>query len=197
MEQTILFVNDSVAARDRETTRLKPYSLYHSDTHRRLPLTLIAAVGENMEIGKKGRLVWHIPEDLRHFKDLTMGGAIIMGRNTWESLPKRPLPGRQNIVVTGQSGYEAPGADRASSLEEAIEMAKGSRAFIIGGESVYRSALPLATRLELTRIMATDSEADTWFPSLEESQWEIENESEVKESPEGIRYKFVTYRRAT
>ena len=180
MEQTILFVNDSVAARDRETTRLKPYSLYHSDTHRRLPLTLIAAVGENMEIGKKGRLVWHIPEDLRHFKDLTMGGAIIMGRNTWESLPKRPLPGRQNIVVTRQSDYKAPGADRASSLEEAIEMAKGSRAFIIGGESVYRSALPLATRLELTRIMATDSEADTWFPSLEESQWEIENESEIK-----------------
>lgn len=195
MEQTILFVNDSASARSGETMQLKPYSLYHSDTFRSVPLAMIAAVGENLELGKKGDLVWHIPADLKHFKELTMGGAVIMGRKTWESLRIKPLPGRQNIVVTRNPNFSAEGALTASSLEEAIEAAKGSEAFIIGGESIYRSAMSLADRLEITHILSADKEADTYFPEISDAEWELTQESDIMETKEGQKYKFSTYRR--
>lgn len=195
MEQTILFVNDTVSARSGETTRLKPFSLYHSDTHRSLPLTIIAAIGNNNEIGKNGNLIWHIPDDLKHFKTLTMGADIIMGRKTWESLPRRPLPGRRNIVISSNPSFNPDGGVKASSIEEAIELTKGNEAFIIGGESVYRAALPLADKLEITHIMESDGNADTWFPEISQKEWELTAESEQKITPEGIKYKYSTYRR--
>lgn len=139
-------------------------------------MTIIAGVGRNGEIGRDGDLCWHIPEDLRRFKRLTMGGAVIMGRKTWESLPKKPLPGRLNIVLT-RSLPPQEGMVTASSLAEAVEAAGSLPVFIIGGESVYQQAMPLATRLELTLIDAADPLADSFFPTVDPSQWQVMAES--------------------
>lgn len=193
MEQTILFINDTVSPEGTETHRLRPFSLFNSSTHRSLPLTLIASVGENLELGKGGDLCWHIREDLRHFKELTMGGAVIMGRSTWESLPKKPLPGRKNIVITTNPDYESPGAVTVGSLELALEEARGQEAFIIGGESVYRQAMPLATNLEITRIYASESEADKFFPAIDPAEWALEEESELMSAPGAPSYRFQRY----
>ena len=154
-------------------------------------MTIVASIGENNELGRGGDLCWHIREDLLHFKELTMGGAVIMGRKTWESLPRRPLPGRLNIVISSS----ADGAVR--SLPEALAMAAeaGMEAYVIGGASVYAQAMPLADTLELTRIYASDPEADTFFPTVSPEEWEIERESEIHTSPEGVKYRYITYRR--
>lgn len=195
MEQTILFVNDAVSSRSGETHQLKPFSAYNSQTHRHLPLTLIAAVGKNMELGKKGDLIWHLPEDLRHFKEATMGATVIMGRKTWESLPFKPLPGRLNIILTSNPDYEAKGAMTVTSVEEALEKAKGTPSFIIGGESIYKTFIPLADKLMLTHIDAVDPEADTWFPVVDEQEWEPTEQSEEFISTNNLKYRFITYSR--
>lgn len=180
-------------------------------------LTIVASAGERNELGRGGDLCWHIPEDLRHFKELTTGGAVIMGRSTWESLPKRPLPGRTNIVVTRNKDYEAPGAVTTGSLEEAVGLAGDSNTFIIGGESVYRQALLLAERLELTRIFATDPEADKYFPAINTTEagntasgdtdeedtadedkttaWRLTDTSETLTSKNGLRFRYETWER--
>ena len=159
-------------------------------------LTLIAALARNGVIGKDNRLPWHLPADLKHFKELTSGHAVIMGRKTWESLPEkfRPLPGRQNIVVTRNSAYQAEGASLANSLTAAIAAAQGRQAFVIGGAELYAAALPLAERLELTEI---DQEyaGDAYFPARDAAQWrEVTREAHTDEA--GLRYAFVGYQRA-
>ena len=117
---------------------------------------LVAAVAANGVIGAGGKLPWRLPEDLRHFKALTLGHPVIMGRRTWESLALRPLPGRENIVVTRSPGYEAPGAHVAASLEAALALCAGEAvAFVIGGGELYQAALPLADGLVLTEIGRT------------------------------------------
>lgn len=157
-------------------------------------ITLLASVGDGGEIGRGGRLVWHIPADLKHFRELTLGNAVIMGRKTWESLPRRPLPGRLNIVVTRNEAYEAPGAVTASSLDEALSLAKDyPRACIIGGESLYREAFPIARCLEITRIYASDPLADTFFPDIERADWRLTEESELFVTPPYPPYRFLTY----
>ncbi|MDE5653626.1 MAG: dihydrofolate reductase [Muribaculaceae bacterium] len=165
-------------------------------------ITIIAAVAADGAIGRRGDLLWHIPEDLRHFKSLTLGAPVIMGRLTWESLPKRPLPKRLNIVVTHDPAYDAPGAEVASSLAEAIEIAKASRAsegnpdgdiFIIGGGRIYAAALPLADRLELTEIDAVAPDADTFFPPFKAEEWQREVYNAAAHN--GLRYRFVKYQR--
>lgn len=158
-------------------------------------IAMVASVGEHNELGRDGDLCWHIPEDLRHFKELTMGGAVIMGRKTWESLPKRPLPGRVNIVVTRSEDFNEAGALKANSLEKAVDLAGDSRIFIIGGESVYRQALPSATRLELTRILADDPEADKFFPEFSRDEWALTDASEVFTSKNGLKFRYESYRR--
>lgn len=131
--------------------------------------TIIAAIGRNRELGLRGKLLWHIHEDMRRFKALTMGHPVIMGRKTWESLPEkfRPLPGRTNIVVTRQAGYEAAGATVVDSLPTARAAAAravgADEIFVIGGGELYREAMPLADRLYLTLVDNT-AEADTFFP---------------------------------
>ena len=113
-------------------------------------LTLIAAIARNGVIGIDNRLPWRLPADLKHFKALTLGNTVIMGRKTWESLPAsfRPLPGRQNIVVTRDGSYQAASATIATSLPAAIAAAESSEAFVIGGADLYAAALPLADRLQ-------------------------------------------------
>jgi dihydrofolate reductase len=158
-----------------------------------MKLGLIFARARGGVIGKDGRLPWHLPEDLAHFKQITMGCAVIMGRKTWDSLPERvrPLPGRMNIVITRQPCWIAPGASRAASLGAAIELCDGQpRAWVIGGAEIYTQALPLADRAEVTEIEA-DIEGDVFFPGFG-SQWK-ELKRERHHSVTGLEYSFVTY----
>jgi dihydrofolate reductase len=162
------------------------------------PFTIIAAVAKNGVIGKGNALPWHLPEDLRHFKALTMGHVVIMGRKTWESLPERfrPLPGRLNIVVTRDPTFRAEGATVVHSLQEAAKVGSGGTAkdvFVIGGAELYAHALPLAQRLELTEIEA-EVAGDTFFPAYDRTQWR-EEKREAGVSADGLRYAFVTYAR--
>ena len=159
-----------------------------------MDINIIVAVGKNGAIGKKGDLIWHIGEDLRHFKAVTTGYPVIMGRKTWESLPKRPLPGRLNIVITGNADYKAEGAVVVDSVEKAVEAAGTGKAFVIGGAKVYEAFMPLADHLYLTVIDAEDPDADT-FIDIDSRQWQLIEESEEKKTPEGIPYKFMTFRR--
>ena len=133
-------------------------------------IALIAAVARNGVIGDRNRLPWHLPPDLRRFRELTMGHSIIMGRKTWESIGK-PLPGRQNIVVSRQRDFRASGAQVAASLEDAIRLADLLEpVFVIGGESLYREALPLAQLLYITEL-DRDYEGDARFPAFAREPW--------------------------
>ncbi len=155
---------------------------------------LIAAVAANGVIGAKGRLPWSLPEDLKHFKKLTLGHPVIMGRKTWESLGAA-LPGRENIVVTRSPGFQAPGAAVASSLEAALALCAGEPvAFVIGGEGLFRESLALASGLVLTEIHR-DYEGDTWFPRYDRSRWR-ETQREAHETADGLRFDFVLYQPA-
>ena len=155
---------------------------------------LVAAVATNGVIGAGGKLPWHLPEDLKHFKNLTLGHPIIMGRRTWESLGK-PLPGRENIVVSRKAGFEAPGASVASTIEAAIALCSGeSLAFVIGGAEIYAAALPLADGLILTEIQQ-DFEGDTRFPDWDRKAWRA-SQKETHTSTDGVRFDFVLYEKA-
>jgi dihydrofolate reductase len=155
---------------------------------------LVAAVAANGIIGKDGQLPWHLPEDLKHFKRVTMGHPVIMGRKTWESL-KGPLPGRENIVVTRRAGYEAPGAAVASSLEAALALCAGeSVACVIGGEQIFRESLPIASGLIMTEIKQ-DFAGDARFPDYDRSQWR-EKQREARAAANGMRFDFVLYEKA-
>jgi dihydrofolate reductase len=132
-------------------------------------ITIIAAMARNRAIGIDGKMPWHLPGELEHFKQATMGKPIIMGRKTWQSIG-RVLPGRQNIVVTRNRSYQADGCVVASSLEEAIERAAGEEVMIIGGGELYRRALEFSDCLILTRVDCVP-EADTWFPEWCSQDW--------------------------
>ena len=158
-------------------------------------LALIAAVARNGVIGRDGTLPWRLPEDLRRFRALTTGHAVIMGRRTWQSLP-RALRGRQNIVVTRQQDFHADGATVVHSLEEALAAASCPEpVFCIGGAAIYRAALPIADKAYITEI-ARDFPGDTTFPPLDPSQWrEAARETRASEEPDSFAYDFVTYER--
>ena len=152
---------------------------------------LVAAVAANGVIGRDGRLPWHLPEDLKHFKRLTLGHPVIMGRKTWESL-SAPLPGRDNIVVTRTAGYGAAGAAVASSLEAALALCAGeSVVFIIGGEQLFADSLPLAAGLVLTEIHR-DYQGDVFFPRYDRSRWR-ESQRERHTAADGTKFDFVLY----
>src|SRR5262245_17558560 len=154
---------------------------------------LVAAVAANGIIGANGKLPWHIPEELKHFKRLTLGHPIIMGRRTWESL-KGPLPQRENIVVTRTPGYQAPGAAVAISLEGALALRPGQPvAFVIGGTQLFAEALPHAAGMVLTEIKR-DYEGDTRFPDWDRSQWR-ESQREGHAAADGTPFDFVLYER--
>src|SRR5690242_15325933 len=147
-------------------------------------LYLVAAVAANGVIGKDGRLPWQLPEDLRHYKRLTLGHPVIMGRRTWESLGK-PLSGRDNIVVTGRAGCEAPRAAVAGSLEGALPLCAGAPvAFVLGGSRLFAESLPLASGLVLTEIQR-DFPGDTWFPEYDRSKWR-ETQREAHTAVDGM-----------
>jgi dihydrofolate reductase len=155
---------------------------------------LVAAVAANGVIGAGGRLPWHLPADLKHFKALTLGHPVIMGRKTWESIG-RPLPGRENIVVTRRAGYDAPGASVASSLGAALALCTGEPVvFVIGGSQLYAEALPVAAGLVLTEIQR-EYAGDARFPAFDRSAWR-ETQRQPQTSAEGLRFDFVLYEKA-
>ena len=152
---------------------------------------LVVAVASNGIIGRDGQLPWHLPEDLKHFKRLTLGHPVIMGRRTWESL-KAPLPGRDNIVVTSQAGFDAPGAAVASSLEGALALCAGEPvAFVIGGSRLFADSLPMAAGIVMTEIHR-EYEGDTWFPQWDRSRWR-ESQRERHVAQDGTKFDFVLY----
>lgn len=161
-------------------------------------LVLIAAVAQNGIIGAtvdgKGTLPWRLPEDLKRFKALTLGHPIIMGRKTWESLG-RPLPGRQNIVITRNSHYAAAGASVVTSITDAVKACGAlETAFLIGGAELYAQAMPLVARMELTEVHV-DAEGDASFPLFDRTLWR-ETAREAHCSDSGLHYDFVSYIRA-
>ncbi len=155
-----------------------------------MTLSLIAAIGRNNELGKGNNLIWHFKEDMKFFKETTMGKSVIMGRKTFESLPKA-LPGRQNIVITSDNNYKADGAQCVSSVEEALKIAQGDEAFIIGGGRVYTETLPLCDKLFLTEIDAGCNSADTFFPSFDKSLYNREKLSDFE--VDGIHFSHILY----
>jgi dihydrofolate reductase len=160
-------------------------------------LVLIAAVDRQRAIGRGGALLWHEAEDQRHFRRVTMGCPVIMGRKTWDSLPARfrPLPGRRNLVVTRDAAWRAEGALPVPSLDAALALAAGAaRVFVIGGGELYTLALPRADELILTEVDARFEDADTFFPAIDRAAF-TESAREPHVAADGTPYAFVTYRR--
>ncbi len=156
----------------------------------------IVAIDENGAIGRQGDLLCHLPADMRHFKDITMGHSIVMGRKTFESFPRRPLPGRQNIVITRNPGFQYPGVTVVHSLDEALQAAQTDTAFIIGGAQVYEMALPQVDVLHLTLIHARWASADVFFPALDMSQWrEVAREHHASDHRNAYEFDFITLQR--
>ena len=138
-------------------------------------ISAIAAIDKNRAIGRKNELMWHLPADLRMFKQTTAGHTVIMGRKTMDSLGK-PLPKRTNMVITRQEGYRQEGAFVFNTIEEAIESARQnneSEAFILGGGEIYRQTLPLFDKMYLSQIDHAFEGADTWFPEFNRNEWEL------------------------
>ena len=165
-----------------------------------MKIAMIAAVAENNAIGINNKLPWYLPGDLRYFKAATMGKPIVMGRKTFESL-RKPLPGRTNIVMTRDASWSHEGVKVVGNLEEAVEVAENvalidgaSELMIIGGEQIYRQALPKADRLYLTRV-GQSFEGDAFFPTLEDDQWQ-EIAREDHESDDGLKYSYLVLDRA-
>lgn len=165
-----------------------------------MTLTVIAAVGAGGEIGAGGDLAFHIRADLRRFKELTMGHPVIMGRRTFESLPKGALPGRRNIVVTRSADFSAPEVEVAHCLDDALAMAADAdEAFIIGGAEIYRQVMEgdRADCLQITRINASRDDADTYFPNIDPARWTIADPgTPAVDEATGHTYCFMTYTRS-
>ena len=153
-------------------------------------ISIIAAVGKNNELGRNNDLIWHFKEDMQFFKNTTTGATVVMGRKTFESLPKA-LPNRRNIVISGNKDYFAEGAEVVNSVEKALELAKDDKVFIIGGASIYKAFLPFASDIYLTEIEDECAEADTYFPDFQKSDYtrEVLASSNEKETA----FSFVKY----
>jgi len=159
-------------------------------------ISIIVAVSDDWGIGKNNELLWNISEDLKRFKRLTMGNTIIMGKKTWESLPKRPLPGRKNVVLTDDPKECVDCSVTAYSIEDALSKCdKNEEIFIIGGGSVYRQFMPLADRLYITHVHKK-APADIYFPEIDMNIWKV---VEKEEFPAGetvaIPYTYIIYER--
>lgn len=164
---------------------------------KRIPMiSIIAAVSDDWGIGKNNELLWHIPEDLKRFKKLTIGKSVIMGRKTWESLPRKPLPGRVNIVLTDIPNELINCAITAYSIEDAIRKSdKNEEVFVIGGGTIYHQFMPLAGRLYITHVHK-NAPADIFFPEIDQKKWKaVEKKECISEDEERIPYSYVIYER--
>ena len=160
-----------------------------------MTVSLIVAYSTNRTIGRDNTLPWRLPGDLAHFKRTTMGCPVIMGRKTWESLG-RPLPGRRNIVITRQTGYQATGAEIATSLAQALKMTRDlTEVFVIGGAQIYAESLSVASRIVATEVHA-QIPGDAFFPELDSNTWQETSRSQ-QPAENGLSYDLVEYRRKT
>ena len=161
-------------------------------------LILIAAVARRGVIGRDNQLLWHLPEDMAYFRRQTQGSAVLMGRKTWDSLPPRfrPLPGRRNLVLSRQDDLQCPGAEVVGTIEQALQALAGAdKVFVIGGEQIYRLALPLADQLMLTEI-ERDYDGDAYFPEWRREDFaEVSRQTHHAGEPNDFDYSFVTYTR--
>jgi dihydrofolate reductase len=159
-------------------------------------ISIIVAVSEDWGIGKDNELLWHISEDLKRFKKLTFGNTVIMGKKTWESLPRRPLPGRKNIVLTDDPNEIIDGSVTAYSIDDALsKCGKDEEIFIIGGGSVYRQFMAIANRLYITHVHKK-APADIYFPEIDLSKWKIIEKEEFKtEGINSLHYTYIIYER--
>ncbi len=169
-------------------------------------VSLIAAIGQNNEIGKAGKLLWSLPADMRHFKETTSGHAVIMGRKTFESIG-RPLPDRENIVVTRDAAYYVPGVTVVHSLDEALRFAaleqgkhfeekqEETEVFVIGGGELYKEAIARAQKLYITHVRAADPEADAFFPAIGPDWKEVLHEEHATDEKNPVPFAFSTYAR--
>lgn len=158
-------------------------------------ISIIVALASDGAIGRCGDLLYHVSADLRRFKALTTGNTVVMGRKTFESLPKGALPDRRNIVISRDSAYRAAGADTYTSLDEAIaSCAPDDKVFIIGGAQIYRLAMPLADELLVTRFDRTEPDADTFFPDIDEATWTLAESGKTETDPKiGVGFRFDRY----
>ncbi len=160
-------------------------------------ISIIVAIAENYAIGKKGDLLCHLPEDLKHFKHITSGKTVLMGERTFFSLPKHPLPNRRNIVLTDVQGKTFEGAEAVYSLDEAVQAIQSDEeAFVIGGGMVYRQMMPRADKLYITHIHHSWEDADTFFPEIKAEEWQLlsaERHSADENNP--YDYTFAEYGR--
>ena len=154
-----------------------------------MSISMIAAVGRNLELGKGNELIWHFKEDMKFFKETTTGSSVIMGRKTFESLPKA-LPNRKNIVITNNRDYIADGGYVVNSIEKALELA-GDNAFILGGGNIYSQFLPLADKIYLTEIDDECADADTYFPQFDKNDYTADFIAEYEVND--IRFKHICY----
>ena len=186
---------EKLIAQSEVYNEVKPSKKETEDSKKKTSeLTLIVAAGENDAIGKDNKLIWHLSDDLKRFKRLTNGHHIIMGRKTFESFPK-PLPNRIHIVITRQSNYKAPeGVIIVNSLEDAIDAARNdTQPFVIGGGEIYKQAMLLADKIELTRVHHS-FEADTFFPKVDSSVWKkTSNTFHDKDENHEYAFSFLTY----
>ncbi len=158
-----------------------------------MPLSIVVAVSKNHCIGKNGKLPWRIPEDMRHFRDLTMGKIVIMGRKTWESIPEkfRPLPGRKNIVITRQEHYTVPdNVEVFNDLDHALLAHRGEDKVCIGGGEIYKQCMKTADLLYITHVDQEVKDGDAFFEPINKKDWK----EKEREDHEG--FSFVTYERA-
>ena len=159
---------------------------------------MIAAAGENNELGKDNDLLWHLPDDFKRFKKLTSGHSIIMGRKTFESFPKT-LPNRRHIIITRDQNYKVAfdNCHVVHSVEDALSLVENeSLCFIIGGGEIYKLGMPFANKIELTRVHGTFADADTFFPEIDESLWQlIDEEFHPEDQRHKLSFTYLTYRR--
>jgi len=160
-------------------------------------IAAVAAVARDGAIGRKGQLLCHLPGDMRHFRELTMGHSIVMGRKTLESFPRGPLPGRQNIVLTRSLTYKPDGVTIVHSIDEALQaVTMPGEVMIIGGAQVYAQAMPRVNKLYLTRLHATFDDADAFFPTIDPAQWrQVSIEQHIATGDEPCDYDYVVLER--
>ncbi|WP_152398125.1 dihydrofolate reductase [Paenibacillus cellulositrophicus] len=158
-----------------------------------MTMTFIWAMGSNGVIGRDNKLPWRLPRDMAFFKEKTMGKTVLMGRKTWESFGGKPLPGRDNVVLTRDPDYEAPGAQIIHTIEEAVALGKNKEIMVIGGAEIYYKLLPVADCLIVTRIDET-FEGDTYFPEVDFGDWILQEEIEgITDEKNPYSYRFCTY----
>lgn len=161
-----------------------------------MTLSIIAGIGKKNELGKDNQLLWNIPEDMRHFREITSGHPVIMGRKTFESIGK-PLPNRRNIVITRDTSYAGDDIEVVHSLEEALSLFTNSEdeVFVIGGAEIYRQAIPRADKLYITHVEQEFPDADTFFPEIDMNIWEKISLTHTSDKKHNLSYKFTIYKK--